>query len=184
MKLIAPGWNLGNTLESDTYEENWGNPHTSQEIINGVLNKGYKSIRIPIKWDNNYTDSSSYTIDNNLLNRVKEIVDYIYNKNKFVIINVHHNAIQKLYNNDNKEKIKTELNSIWKQISNYFINYDDKLIFEVINEPRNGDSDWIGNSELYNIVNECNEIGLQAIRNTGGNNKYRFVILPTNSKCF
>lgn len=177
---MGAGWNLGNSLESSGGETNWGNPRTNKAMIDAIKNKGFRTIRIPVRWDENYTNKSTFTINPNYLKRVKEVVDYAYNNNMYVIINVHHNAIQQKVTTEwwQKQQIKNELKAIWTQVGKYFESYDQKLIFETFNEPRQGD-DWNGNSGLYNAVNECNEEARAAIRATGGNNKNRLVMMPT-----
>lgn len=178
-KDMKAGWNLGNSLESENNETNWGNPATTKEMIDAVHNAGFSTIRIPVRWDDHYTDSN-YTINSSYLSRVKEVVDYAINNGMYVIINVHHNDLQTKVSTEywQKEQVKNELRTIWTQIANYFKDYGDKLIFEVNNEPRAGE-DWGGNSALYDCVNEYNEAARAAIRATGGNNSSRLIMLPT-----
>ena len=44
------GWNLGNTLEATPTEGSWG-PAATQNLINGVANAGFNTIRLPVAWD-------------------------------------------------------------------------------------------------------------------------------------
>ena len=84
--IWGSGWNLGNTLDakSDGSKENlglktetsWGMPMTSQEMINAVAAKGFKTIRIPVSWHNHITEESGHKIDPEWLARVKTIVDW------------------------------------------------------------------------------------------------------------
>jgi hypothetical protein len=67
---------------------------------------------------------------------------------------------------------------VWTQISNYFINYGDNLIFETMNEVHSGN--W-GNNAPQNeqdLLFDWNQTVLNAIRATGGNNATRFVAVP------
>ena len=180
IKEIGPGWNLGNSLESEKNETYWGNPITTQEMINDIISFGFNSIRVPVRWDDHYIDQNNYIIDPNYMKRVKEVIDYIYNKKKYVIINIHHNKIQTKITSEynQKELIKKEICSIWKQISEIFKNYDDHLIFDIINEPRENEN-WNGNQNLYEVINEINEIGREEIRKSRGNNLKRIIMLPT-----
>jgi endoglucanase len=55
-------WNLGNTLDATHWNElqnagletetGWGQPKTTQEMIQGLKALGVKTIRIPISWHN------------------------------------------------------------------------------------------------------------------------------------
>ena len=98
---------------------------------------------------------------------------------------------------DDIAESKKFLKAIWSQIATAFNNsYDEHLIFETMNEPRNprdyhaeGKShEWSPgiNNNLncplclaeYEVLNEYNQVCLDAIRATGGNNAKRFVIIP------
>lgn len=177
---MGAGWNLGNSLESENNETYWGNPKTTKKMIDVIAAKGFKTLRVPVRWDDNYSDPSNYTIDSAYLDRVETVVNYGLANDMYVILNVHHNDLQSKVTTDygKKQQIKDELSAIWTQVGNRFKNYGDKLIFEVNNEPRCGE-DWNGNQGYYDCVNECNEAGRAAIRATGGNNAKRLIMLPT-----
>ena len=178
---MGAGWNLGNSLETDTGDEtSWGNPVTTKAMIDAVAAKGFKTLRIPVRWDMHYTNASSYTIDTNYLKRVAEVVNYGLSNDMYVIINIHHNDIQTMVSTDSsvQTRVCNEIKAVWTQVGNYFKNYGDKLIFETINEPRYGE-DWTGNSSYYACVNTYNEAGRAAIRATGGNNASRLIMMPT-----
>lgn len=176
---MGAGWNLGNSLESEYNETYWGNPRTTKAMIDKIAEKGFKTLRIPVRWDDNYTDSN-YTISSSYMDRVETVVNYGLANDMYVIINVHHNDLQTMVTTDSSTqwRVKNELSTIWTQIANRFRNYSDKLIFEVNNEPRCGE-DWGGNSAYYDCVNQYNEAARSAIRATGGNNSSRLVLLPT-----
>ena len=79
------GWNLGNTLDAVNFDDpysndiiseyRWGQPKTTEEIIQMYKNRGLKSFRIPVSWHNHLIDEK-YTIDPQWMARVKEIVDW------------------------------------------------------------------------------------------------------------
>ena len=75
IKEIGPGWNLGNSLESEKNETYWGNPITTQEMINDIISFGFNSIRVPVRWDDHYIDQNNYIIDPNYMKKVKEVID-------------------------------------------------------------------------------------------------------------
>ena len=77
--------------------------------------------------------------------------------------------------------------NVWSQICLAFNNgYDEHLIFEVMNEPRLKGTKyewWFDGSspecvESAVVLNDLNQIALDTIRNSGGNNKKRFVSIP------
>ena len=128
------GWNLGNSLDSHykssgapnlSEETIWGNPKVTQELIDFVQAQGFNAIRIPVTWFNHtYKDSSDhYVIYDEWLDRVKEVVDYAYNKGMYVMINTHHDD-KVLYAGINDQivynEVKTTAASFWRQIANKF----------------------------------------------------------------
>ena len=177
---MGAGWNLGNSLESSDSETNWGNPKTTKSMIDAIAAKGFTTLRVPVRWDDHYSDSSKYIISAEYMDRVETVVNYGLANGMYVILNVHHNDLQTAVSSSTsaQNKISEELAAIWKQIGTRFKNYGDKLIFEVNNEPRCGE-DWTGNASYYKCVNANNEAARAAIRATGGNNAQRLIMLPT-----
>ena len=161
------GWNIGNSLDatpstSDVtkHETAWGNPVVTQELIDAVKAKGFNTIRVPITWYPHVTEENgTYTIDPAWLARVKEVVDYAYNQDMYVILNVHHeNWINRSDFTTAYDEMSAKLTQIWEQIATYFKDYDQHLIFEGMNEPRAVDTDyewgWGVPQEGYDVVNK------------------------------
>ena len=213
VKTLGFGWNLGNTLDAWTTtgvneglesETVWGNPYTTEKMIDALVAKGFKSIRIPVTWHNHLVDDK-YTIDTNWMKRVREIVDWCIKKNLYVILNTHHdNAVYKEnvtisygegYYPLKKDMEESErfLYNIWKQICFTFNNgYDHHLIFEGMNEPRmiNLPNEWwyLNGDDLCEesvaIINQYNKLIVKAIRSTGGNNKKRFIMVTGHAASY
>lgn len=139
----------------------------------------------------------AYNIDEKWMSRVKEIVDWAYEEGMYVIINMHHDNCSKA-NFESvvgfypSEECKAEsikyVTRIWEQISETFNNdYDQHLIFEVMNEPRLKDHahEWNYNAfckecqDAMKIVLEMNQAALDTIRKSGGNNGSRLVVVPS-----
>lgn len=177
VKDMKVGWNLGNTLESKGGETGWGNPKTSMKMIDKIKKAGFNTVRIPVRWDENYTDAND-TINSDYMKRVETVVNYALANDMYAIINIHHNAIQGEMNAADEDAVINEGSLVWKQIADHFKDYSDKLIFETINEPRNED-DWTGKEEYYKVVNDYNAKMLSVIRGTGENNAKRLVMMPT-----
>ena len=70
---------------------------------------------------------------------------------------------------------------MWTQIADRFSDYDERLVFDVMNEPRvvGAADEWTGSAETRDVVNRFNEAALSAIRESGGMNEKRFVMIPT-----
>lgn len=175
---MSPGWNLGNSLDAFGGETNWGNPKTDQEMIDIVRAAGFRTLRVPVTWDE-FTSNNDGTIDTSRMELVAKVIQYGLRNNMYVILNIHHNDGWEAPTYANEVKAKVRLTSLWRQISLRFRAYDTKrLIFEVMNEPRNGD-DWWGTQEYYEVTNRLNAAALDTIRATGGGNKQRLILLPT-----
>ncbi|MBQ7980692.1 MAG: cellulase family glycosylhydrolase [Oscillospiraceae bacterium] len=181
------GWNLGNTLDCSgcTWLSNkldcetaWGNIKTTKAMIDTVKKAGFNTVRIPVSW-NDHIDSNG-KIDTKWLDRVQEVVDYAYDNDMYVILNTHHeNGWVKLDSSKEKE-IKKKFTYVWKQIATRFKDYDEKLLFEGLNEPRTEGSaqEWNGGTAAERkVLNSLYQGFVDTVRATGGNNKTRILIL-------
>lgn len=191
VKEMRMGWNLGNTFDSwrddlkitdlpYRFETAWGNPETTQELIDAVIDQGFNVIRIPVTWKMHIGEAPEYKIEEQWLQRIKEVVDYAYNKGVYVIINTHHEDWNEPYY-DNEEAASAIMRAVWTQIAEVFQNYDEHLIFESQNEPRKiGTSvEWTGgDAEGWEMVNRLNMVFIDTIRNSGGSNPYRMLMIP------
>lgn len=206
-KAMTIGWNLGNTLDADkqatkeniglSTETSWGKPKTTKSMIDAVAAKGFKTIRIPVSWHTHITDSN-YTIDPAWMTRVKEVVDYAYNNGMYVILNVHHddfsdsnmpNTYGYSISTDSgiQNTSKAYLKAVWRQIATTFKDYDNHLVFELLNEPRaiGTDYEWWEDNPQTNVgrlgpvIKDYEQECLNVIRSTDGKNATRFLMVPT-----
>ncbi|MCL2287399.1 MAG: cellulase family glycosylhydrolase [Firmicutes bacterium] len=188
------GWNLGNTLDAHT---NTGNaetiwmPHlTTRPMIEAIADAGFDILRIPVTWTTGggafrrVGPGPDYIIAPWFLDRVEEVVNWGLDAGMNVIINAHHDNWKYGMRDDQFEANRNMVEILWTQIAEHFINYCDRLIFATMNEPmqgypHGGGGNWIGAPEYYRNVNRYNQLILNAIRATGGNNQRRFVMVPT-----
>lgn len=189
---VTAGWNAGNTLDSfgtwitDTsvagYETAWGNPQITGELIKYVKDLGFNTVRVPVTYAQHIDGSGK--IDDAWLLRVKEVVDYCMAQDLYCIINIHHDtgagnvawlkANEEMYNSGMSDRYV----SVWSQIADYFRDYGDKLIFEGFNEILDINSNWGGSDRnAYNVVNMLNQLFVDTVRASGGNNPYRNLIV-------
>lgn len=189
------GWNLGNSLDSysgttigsnigsTSSETAWGNPATTKELIAMVKASGVETIRVPVTWYE-HMNPSTYQIDETWMNRVEEVVNYVLDADLYCIINVHHDTGEKGWlkaTSDNLDQKKAMFSAIWEQVSANFADYGDKLLFEGYNEILDGSANqWYNpSSEAIPIANELNQIFVDIVRNSGGNNARRNLICNT-----
>ena len=86
---IALGWNLGNTLEVPGNETNWGNALTTQTLIDSVKAAGFNAVRLPCAWNSHLSDTTHYVINPIWLARIKQVIDYCYKNDMYVVLNIH-----------------------------------------------------------------------------------------------
>ena len=187
---IRVGWNLGNTLDSydknnkkTDYETYWGNPKTTKAIFDTVKAKGFNAVRIPVSWGNHL--SADNTIDPAWLDRVQEVVDYAAANDLYIILNMHHDDylwIHPLYAEE--EAVTAKYVRIWEQIAERFKDYDTKLLFEGLNEPRmvGTPNEWMGGTaEERDVINHLLAEFVKTVRASGGNNADRTLIVTTHA---
>ena len=194
------GWNLGNSLDAtggsglDT-ETSWSNPKTTQALIDKAKSLGFNTVRVPVSWGK-HVSGDNYTIDSAWLARVKEVVDYCYKNDMYVILNIHHDTKSSASASgagyyprssaySSSEKFVT---SVWSQAAEYFKDYDYHLIFETLNEPRligTGYEWWFNKwsipsevKDAIDCINKLNQKAVDTIRNTGSNNRGRLIMCP------
>ena len=191
-KNLGAGWNLGNTFdacEKKSTEKTgleaemmWGNPETTKELIELVKESGFKTVRLPVTWAQHMGDAPDYIIDEAWLDRVNEVVDWVLDSGMNVILNTHHDdAFWLITDYEHEEKSTEILKKVWAQICKRFKDYDERLVFETMNEPRvfESEDEWQGTEERRDVVNHLNFAALETIRNSGGRNAERFVMIPT-----
>lgn len=204
MEAMGAGWNLGNSLDAYgrkdlSAEIGWGNPKTTKEMIEAVHDAGFETIRIPVSW-HDHVSGDDYTVDGEWMARVKEVVDYAYDDGMHVVINIHHDnilnptqtpsATNPGYYPSSAKKAESEkfITSVWAQIAEEFKDYDEKLVFETLNEPRLAGTNyewWFDSNnppadcaDAIETINGFNQSAVDVIRKSGGNNASRYIICP------
>ena len=186
---IKVGWNLGNTLDAVKFGSNltvseletaWGNPVTTKEHITAIKNTGFNAIRIPVSWAK--CADSDYNIRADWMARVTEVVNYAVENDMYILLNTHHDESVFKFTSKEKTASINAFRKIWAQIAGNFQNYDEKLIFEGLNEPRTRGSaaEWNGGTagERANL-NEHYKVFVKTVRACGGNNDKRFLMINT-----
>ncbi|MBN2743499.1 MAG: cellulase family glycosylhydrolase [Marinilabiliaceae bacterium] len=171
-KKISLGWNLGNSMEVPYSETGWGNPKTTQSIINTVKEAGFNAVRIPCAWDS-HSDPSTAKIFDTWLARVKEVIDYCIINDMYVIINIHWDGgwLENNITTAKQEEVNQKQKAFWEQIATYFRDYDEHLIFAGCNEPNADDA-----TEMAVLLG-YEQTFIDAVRSTGGKNYYRNLII-------
>lgn len=195
MKL---GWNLGDTLDAcqadrdgdgiinehvaagtEPDETLWGNPRATKELFEALLDSGVNAVRIPVTW-RDHIDAEG-NISPEWLDRVQEVVDYAYDLDMYVIINVHHDGggdpqfgawICNAANDYSGTLARYQ--TLWRQIAERFKDYDEHLIFESMNEVG---FDGIPSDNAYKTLNDLNQAFVDLIRSSDGKNPVRHLLI-------
>ncbi len=209
-RLMGNGINLGNTMEAcdntqgnyaltpTQYEISWGQPVTTQAMLEGMKAAGFDTVRIPVAWMTNATkmpfEMKDCTIDPAYLARVKEIVDYARSAGMYVIVNDHWDGgWWGMFGSEDPDTAAFAMEAykgMWKQIAEYFRDYSDYLIFESANEElgarfdenspcycRDSVLSYMPDAERYDLTNRVNQAFVDTVRATGGNNALRFLLI-------
>lgn len=202
-KIMGNGINLGNTmeayghttlgvgLETSVYETYWGSPVTTQEMITGMKEAGFDSLRIPVAWTNAMNfESGDYTIGQDYLDRVEEIINYALNEDMYVILNDHWDGgwwgMFGSATQETRDAAMELYTSMWSQIAEEYKEYDEHLIFESGNEELGyrlndtdiaKDSGALSDDECFTVTNQINQAFVDTIRSAGGNNADRFLLI-------
>lgn len=193
MQKMNVGWNLGNSLDCKVktrgldanvkQELVWFNPYVEKSLIDYVAELGFNTIRIPVTWYYNteVDDEGNLVIGEEFLTRVKQVVNYAIANDLYVIINSHHDEEMLYAGVDDAEMARVYKNAedLWKQIAYCFRDYDEHLIFEAYNEIDNRALSWTFGEKAAEQANRLNQIFVDTVRSTGGNNANRILMVPT-----
>lgn len=202
-QTLGMGWNLGNNLDAHidgvSVETGWGNPAATQKAFDAVKKAGFSSVRIPVTWMGHIGNAPEYHIEKAWMDRVAQVVGYAKKAGLKCIVNIHHDGFGAETDANKRcnhwldlataakdEKVNTEIKQklamVWLQIANRFQNEGDWLIFETLNEIQDGK--WGQGDNLtdggaqYRVLNEWNQLCVDIIRATGGNNTTRYIGVP------
>ena len=180
---LKMGYNLGNTLDANPWgdwwdpttktvndwETSWGQPTTTQEIIDAIASKGFNIIRIPVTWYPHMDANDN--VKEEWMARVEEVVNYVLKAGCYCILNQQHDngagngrtdGGAWLYADiDDYPALTVRYQKLWKQIAERFKNYDGKLIFESFNEILNKSYSWTSPSSVsdgaYQAINKLQQ---------------------------
>ena len=180
------------------YESYWGQPVTTPEMLIAMKAAGFDTLRIPVAWMTNATampfEMRDYTVSERYLARVREIVDYARDAGMYVILNDHWDGgWWGMFGSEDPDTAAFALEAyrgMWRQIAEYFRDYSDYLIFEGANEELGGGFDanspcycqdsvdsYLSDDERYALTNRINQAFVDTVRETGGNNALRFLLV-------
>ena len=190
-KRLGWGWNLGNHFDTSSGEDGkqvgfWDNATPTATLYTNLKKAGVSTVRICVTWGN-YQTADTWTIDADYMATVKQNVDWAEATGLNVILNMHHDEYwqdikEAASNNIVNDQIKDRIAKTWQQIAQTFKDKGDFLFFESFNEVQDGQWGWGANlndgGKQYKTLNEWNQLVVNTIRATGGNNSTRWIGVP------
>jgi endoglucanase len=128
-ELLGRGINYGNMLESPR-EGDWGTRYRD-DYPQLVKSAGFDSVRIPVRWSSRTSATPPWSIEPAFLRRVEQVVNQSLASGLKVVLNVHH--FDELHANPAGERDR--FLAIWRQVATHFRGADERLFFELLNEP-------------------------------------------------
>lgn len=141
------------------------------------------------------------TVDADWMVEVKRVVDAVLEADMYCIINVHHdtgtsNTHWLVASSENYAQNSARFKALWEQIAGTFKDYDGRLLFEGFNEMTDVADSWCFASfgtpsgydaemaaDAYKTINDYNQDFVDAVRETGGNNATRNLVVNTYAAC-
>jgi len=167
------GWNIGNTLDATGGETSWGNPQITESYVKFVKQQGFTAIRLPCTWDLHVDNKATAHIDQNWMNRVKEVVGYCVNNGLYVMLNIHWDGgwLENNIIKGKQDSVSAKQKALWEQIATAMRDFDEHLMFVSANEPA------ADNAEEMEVLTLYHQTFVNAVRSTGGKNSHRVLIL-------
>lgn len=191
VKNLYGGINLGNSLDVEglcasqpdatveDYETYWDNPVLTKELIETIYERGFRTLRLPVSWGEHMDESGQ--VSREWMARVKQVTDWALDTGLYVILDTHHEKWL-IPSPEQEIEVTEHLCSLWEQIAECFRNKDERLLFEGMNEPRvvGAEEEWKGGTvETRQVVNRLNEAFVRTVRDSGGGNRHRWLLIST-----
>ena len=201
-RSLGVGWNLGNTFDATAWkgyngselniETIWCGAKTPEGLFDALKEAGVRTVRIPVSWHDHV--DADLNITPAWLERVAEVAGWAYDRGLHVIVNIHHDFSELnsagtwLYPTSARyADSERYMRTIWQQVAARFADWDDRLIFESMNEPRmvGTSHEWrfeAGNAECedsMDCINRLNQVFVDTVRASGGHNADRYLMVPS-----
>ena len=180
------GYNLGNLFDCYSLSEEiktpddqitlWGNSAPNKQLFYFLKKSGFKTIRFPITWMHFMDESGK--VNPLWMSRVKEVVKWIIDAHLYCMINIQNDVISGNWLSEGLAS-KNKYKYLWEQISNEFKDFDDEyLLFEALNLG----GYYINGIYDYKTLFNLSQTFVDVVRNSGGKNKERLLILSGADK--
>lgn len=122
--------NIGNALDAPRNMK-W-DVEMQYYYFDEIKNAGFDAVRIPVRFSDYAKNAQEYKLDEEFMKKIDSYIDYALKDDLYVILDFHH-FIEIM---EQPENFKECYLKIWQQLSERYKKYSDKLIFELLNEPK------------------------------------------------
>ena len=153
---MGPGINFGNMLEAPQ-EGDWG-LRAETSYIGAAWKAGFRTVRLPVRWSNHADPGFPYAIDPVFMARVEMAVDALLAQGFHVVLNMHHHrqidgdALDPGEFAVDPAVLEARFVGMWSQIASRFAARNERLMFELYNEPHGRLSVQAWNELLSNTL--------------------------------
>jgi endoglucanase len=178
---IGRGVNLGNALEAPQ-EGEWG-VTLQEDYFQLIANKGFDSVRIPIRWSTHASPTEPYTIDPSFFERVDWAVENALSRNLVAVINFHH--YEEIFSDPQGHQER--FTALWQQVAKHYQDYPQELVFEILNEPHDNLDSKYWNQLLVTVLDTIRETNPERVVIIGppewnAINQLGYLELPENDR--
>ena len=129
MRHLGRGISFGNAL--DVPEGGERALRIEGRYFDAVRDAGFDTVRLPVKWSAHAAGSPPYRIPAGCFARVDRVVEGALDRGLDVVLNVHH--YDELCADPDRHEAR--FLALWRQIAPHYAGHDDRLHFELLNEP-------------------------------------------------
>ena len=148
-----------------------------QETFDDIAAQGFDSVRLPVDFSSNTSDTAPYAIDETLLSYLDTVVKNTLRAGMTIIVDFHQAC--RLGNTSlytDPDTVSPKYLAIWQQLAEHYKEYPDRVVFEAINEPGVNTTTFTSAKLM-----ELQEKVLEIVRKTSENRKLMVATGSNNS---
>jgi len=153
-------------------------PFNTRHEVEIIRNAGFNAMRITVAWGK--ATDLEWNIREDYMAKVQEVIGWMLDNDMYVYLSFGNESSVANYTAAGKAQWFAIYEKLWTQIADAFKNYDERLIFEGMNEAyTDGLHIWAADVpvEEYEAVNEANQLFVNTVRASGGNNDKRILVV-------
>ncbi len=127
--LLRRGMNLAGVLDRRDARRGWA---VRPRHLDAIAAAGFSAVRLPVRWCGHAGAQDPYTLEEDVLKTVGELVESAWARGLAVVLTMHH--ADRVYRDPVGSAAR--LTALWRQIAAWYRGSSGALAFELLNEPR------------------------------------------------